>query len=613
MDSTNKDPIIDRLLSIGHEQGEMGEETSDVQSLRISQIGKEAIQNKEWEDHFTKTGFDQMLALWTVPIPKDSLLKGLDLIIFKDDFPGNLPLNGIRKTDFDQWNHKYEEICQNRTRLKIVGNDAFRQQMLRAIETMISRRLGRNLLDKVIFEKSKLQEVTLCETDQASAATQDIYRPVISINTKQKYLIITQINGRKIAVERALHMIVFHEMAHVSHAEEIEKEKRYEKEPTLHPKMSNIEEQITITGKGENFGFQSTQPTSNLSEEESEWMPYEVIGYDEINENAFGSVVGQEARLHHSVIVRPLESSDLYSEEVKKFVLRCVRLGLVEEIKPWIKKGFDLNMTLDSGSSFIREAIKNKELEMLTFLIENGADPNQLYKGESALHFAIKKQSLPAIKILLEKGAKEDLEDAEGDTSLIKATESNQEIMRFLLDRQATSQAIHMRDKNGRSLIERAASNGNDEVVKLLLERGAQPTQRLLNDAMSTNFLGILSLVFDKNLDVINNEGNTPLQQALISFESSLYESPYPLLLDQLNLLIDKGANINLANQQGQTILHAIALFKNSDFSLHQKKNLIQHFISRGADPHLPDKNGMTVFDLWKEEYGEDLDIGSST
>lgn len=608
MDSTNKDPIIDRLISIGPAGGgKVEKEASFAQNPQISQIGREAIQNKEWDDDFTKTSFDQMLALWTVPIPEDSLLKGLGLIVFKDDFPGNLPSNGIRKTDFDQWNQKYEEICQNQTRLKIVGNDAFRKEMLIAIETMISRRLGRNLLDKVIFEKSKLQEVTLCETDKASAATQDIYHPVISINTKQKYLIITQINGRKIAVERPLNMVVFHEMDHVSHAEEIDKEKRYKTDPTLHPKMSNIEEQITITGKGENFSFEPAQLTSNLSEEEREWMPYEIEGYDEINENAFGSMVGQEFRLHHHVIIRPLESSNLHSDEVKKFVLRCVRLGLIEEIKPWIKKGFDLNMILDSGSPLIREAIKANEMEMLTFLIENGADPDGLYKGGSALHFAIKKQNLPAIKILLEKGAKEDLEDTEGDTPFIKATEGNSEIMQFLLDRQATSQAIHTLDKNGRSLIERAAANGNDEVVKLLLERGAQPTQRLLKEAMSTNFLGILSLVFNKSLDVINDEGNTSLQQALISFESSLYDSPYPLLLDQLNLLIDKGANINLANHKGETILHAIALFKSSDFSLNQKKNLIENLISKGADPHLQDKNGRTVFDLWQEEYGVDL------
>ena len=87
------------------------------------------------------------------------------------------------------------------------------------------------------------------------------------------------------------------------------------------------------------------------------------------------------------------------------------------------------------------------------------------------------------------------------------------------------SNVVNFRGKEGKSLLMVAAERGNDEVVKLLLERGAD--------------IDLLSLG-SKQLDV--PKGKSALMFAVLGF---LNNDPKP---NTVRLLIEKGANVNLSD-----------------------------------------------------------------
>jgi ankyrin repeat protein len=97
---------------------------------------------------------------------------------------------------------------------------------------------------------------------------------------------------------------------------------------------------------------------------------------------------------------------------------------------------------------------------------------------------------LEIVQVLLERGAVIDLQDNDGNTPLLQATNVRLDVVQVLLDGGADVN-VNLQNKYGMSPLHSAASDGNLEIVQVLLERGA-------------------------DVNVKNNNGDTPLISAAI-------------------------------------------------------------------------------------------------
>ena len=207
--------------------------------------------------------------------------------------------------------------------------------------------------------------------------------------------------------------------------------------------------------------------------------------------------------------------------------------GHVSVVKLLLDAGAAVNSPERSPASPLMVAAGAGHLDVVKLLVARGADVNAAGEG-TALTAAAYQGHREIVQFLLEKGARPD--DLSGDGSALTAAASSAqvEIVKLLLDR---GMAVNARTKQGRTaLITLAASTwpeppakGVMETAKLLIERGADVNAR-------------------------DSQDRTALSYAFA------HESRRPINADLVKLLIDHGANVNVgAIVGGGTLLHVAA------------------------------------------------------
>lgn len=97
--------------------------------------------------------------------------------------------------------------------------------------------------------------------------------------------------------------------------------------------------------------------------------------------------------------------------------------GHIEPIRALIQRGVDINLQPEGGGlTALHWAVYNKHPNLLGFLLEHGADPNEpaggIYVGRLPLHYAVTERSIPLAEQLLLWGADPLMADQEGKSSL---------------------------------------------------------------------------------------------------------------------------------------------------------------------------------------------------
>ena len=161
--------------------------------------------------------------------------------------------------------------------------------------------------------------------------------------------------------------------------------------------------------------------------------------------------------------------------------------------------------------------------DVILALLEADADPNaKNEKGDTPISIAYTDGNLDFVKTLLDAGADPNAQDGEGFTPLMRATISslNTELRQLLLDSVGNAENADLQNNSGVTALMIAVDAGRHEVVRALLDIGADP-------------------------DIQTEEGQTALMYAASERDN-----------ESLTALLDAGADATLTDVEGRTVLN---------------------------------------------------------
>ena len=128
----------------------------------------------------------------------------------------------------------------------------------------------------------------------------------------------------------------------------------------------------------------------------------------------------------------------------------------------------DVNLKDAIGRTSLHIAAEKGNMDVVMFLIENGANVNVAdVNGNTPLVFIINKAgNLKVIQRLLEKGARVNVQNRTGETALMYAAwHGHSTIVQLLLENRAD---VTLKNRQGRTALTLAESKGHQEVVEML-------------------------------------------------------------------------------------------------------------------------------------------------
>ena len=276
--------------------------------------------------------------------------------------------------------------------------------------------------------------------------------------------------------------------------------------------------------------------------------------------------------------------SDRRAEKDLKYALvHAAMNGRLERVKSLVEKGADVNAAGSFGRTPLMVAASHGHMPVAKFLLEKGADVNAKTKGGgSALKEALRNadgvgDQVSVAKLLKDHGAKPtiletaafigDMEAVkrflEADVDLnVKGTRQEPsplmaaalggqcEVVKLLLERGAN---IETKDEYGNTPLIKAAATGQVDVIKLLLAQGANVNARnvhrktTIEKAAWWGHADAVKALADGGADI--NARDDPADRTPLMHAAQMGR------LEAVKALLEKGANVNATDRDGRTAL----------------------------------------------------------
>ncbi len=237
-------------------------------------------------------------------------------------------------------------------------------------------------------------------------------------------------------------------------------------------------------------------------------------------------------------------------------LLFAARNGDVESAKLLLAAGADANDSLPDGTSALVVAAHSGQGNVAAVLLDKGADPNARRSGYTALHAAVLRSDLYLVKALLEH-------HADPNIRMTKGTPLRRDTTDFNLPAPLIGSTPYLL----------AAKFLEPDIMEALVASGADPRVTMPD--------GATAVMLAAGMDTGSTESRRGI--ALIDFGKVETDSQ---VLPTVATAINLSGNVSLANQAGETALHAAVT--------HRYKSAIRLLAYYGADVNAQSKAGLT-------------------
>lgn len=256
--------------------------------------------------------------------------------------------------------------------------------------------------------------------------------------------------------------------------------------------------------------------------------------------------------LDHNVLIAPVLGGDLPQ-------FAALRNGYKDILLAFFEHGITPNDRNAGyyGNTMLIEAVREGNLDMMQFLLDQGADMGYTsVRGETPLHAAVDAEQPEAALFLLDRGYIIDIKNAKAYSALHLAVEQNKPAMvELLLDHGAN---IELTEKRRWTPLHIAVDAHHNGMVDLLLKRGAQVNPRdkkgdlPFHIAAEKDFedLGALLLAAGADCRAANQKGITPLHLTAVNGNITFTKR-----------VLEAGADVNAADETSRTpLFHALLM-----------------------------------------------------